>query len=334
MAKPKKKHNPDDRPSSFRFRQFFLRGLATLLPTVLTLWLLVIAWNFLNNNIAQPINAGVRQVIVNTTPFPMVLEEDILEHEDALNRNTNSPSYTTYRALRNDSERQRRFLVADARRAALDRCWGKYDYGLDLIGLVVALILVYTVGAMAGSYIGKSLYHRGERFITNLPLIRKVYPAFKQVTDFFVGEKSESMNFSRVVAVEYPRKGLLSLGLVTGDTMRDMQDYIGQECLTVFIPSSPTPFTGYVITVPKKDTVDVPIPIDEALRFTVSGGVSIPDSQRIFHELDARDDPTKDADPTKGKGKGKGDSNGDGSDHDDQNDSPEQDAATLTTSNN
>jgi len=279
----------DTKPSSFRFRQFFLRGLATLLPTVLTLWLLVIAWNFLNDNIAQPINAGVRDVVVRTTPLPIVVEQDILRHEERLKANPEAQGYQKYEDLRDDRTRQRAFVAVDARRVALDRWWEKRWYYMDLIGLILAVVLVYTVGAFVGSFIGRRLYHRGERFITNLPLIRKVYPALKQVTDFFVGEKpQDKLNFSRVVAVQYPRKGLLSLGLVTGDTMRDMQSFLNEECLTVFIPSSPTPFTGYVITVPKKDTIDVPIPIDEALRFTVSGGVSIPDSQQILDDLGRR----------------------------------------------
>jgi len=84
-----------------------------------------------------------------------------------------------------------------------------------------------------------------------------------------------------VVAVQYPRKGLWSVGMVTGDTMSRIQEAAGEPCLTVFIASSPTPFTGYVITVPKGDTVDLPITVEDALKFAVSGGVVIPANQAI-----------------------------------------------------
>ena len=114
-----------------------------------------------------------------------------------------------------------------------------------------------------------------------VPVFRAVYPYVKQVTDFLVGSGEPKTHFSDVVAVEYPRKGLWSVGLVTGDTMATIQDQADQSCITVFVPSSPTPFTGYVITVPKDDTIDLPITIDQALRFTVSGGVIIPPSQVI-----------------------------------------------------
>ena len=107
-------------------------------------------------------------------------------------------------------------------------------------------------------------------------------PSCKQVTDFFFGDNSkERLQFSRVVAVQYPRKGIWSVGLVTGDTMRRIEQEAGGPCLTVFIPSSPTPFTGYVITVPRTDTMDLPISIEDAIKFAVSGGVVVPASQQI-----------------------------------------------------
>jgi uncharacterized membrane protein len=110
---------------------------------------------------------------------------------------------------------------------------------------------------------------------------KQIYPYVKQVTEFFVGDRDEKFQFSRVVAVEYPRKGLWSVGLVTGETLRNIQDKAERDCMTVFIPSSPTPFTGYVITVPKEETIDLPITIDETFRFCVSGGVIVPENQII-----------------------------------------------------
>jgi len=115
-----------------------------------------------------------------------------------------------------------------------------------------------------------------------VPLVKQVYPSVKQVTDFLVGgSDDQKMSFNRVVAVEYPRKGLWSIGLVTGSTMQSIQDRTGRACMTIFVPSSPTPFTGYVIIVPREDTIDLSVTIEEALRFTISGGVVIPPSQQI-----------------------------------------------------
>ena len=74
------------------------------------------------------------------------------------------------------------------------------------------------------------------------------------------------------------------MGLVTAPGMKILQDSVKQEMLTIFIPSSPTPMTGYTVTVPRQDVIDVPLTIDEAFRFTISGGVILPPAQQAAGE--------------------------------------------------
>ena len=107
-----------------------------------------------------------------------------------------------------------------------------------------------------------------------IPLIRAIYPHVKQVTDFLLSERQ--VEFSGVVAVEYPRKGTWSVALSTGRPINTVQNSVEEELITVFIPSSPTPVTGYVIQVPRHETIELSLSIDEALRFTISGGVIKP----------------------------------------------------------
>jgi uncharacterized membrane protein len=247
------------------FRKFFLRGLGILLPTVLTIWIVIAAYGFVQNRIAKPINAGVRHLVVYTTPWPSLTEEKQLE---ILTETTTS--------------NRRAAAELAARRQVLEGWWDKYAFPMDMIGLLIAVALIYMAGVVVGSFIGRRLYSRGEMIVQRLPLIKQVYPSVKQVTDFFFGDEGPAqLRFSRVVAVEYPRKGMWSIGLVTGDTMQAIENRANVACLTIFVPSSPTPFTGYVVTVPRTDTIDLPITIDEALRFTVSGGVVVPAGQRI-----------------------------------------------------
>jgi uncharacterized membrane protein len=257
------------------FRHFFLRGLGILLPSVLTIWILVAAYRFVQSNIAEPINIGVRELVVRGTNLFPVEDPQIDETIAAFNEQKRAE----YRAAGTSRDWVRR----EIRRAELNEWWSKRAFPMDLLGLAVAVVLIYMVGATLGSFFGRRLYRRAEGLVRKVPLIKHVYPSIKQVTDFFFGDGSEEqrLKFSRVVAVQYPRKGLWSVGLMTGDTLQLIQDAAGVPCITVFIPSSPTPFTGYVITVPKCDSIDLPITIDEALRFVISGGVIVPDSQRI-----------------------------------------------------
>ena len=87
------------------------------------------------------------------------------------------------------------------------------------------------------------------------------------------------MQYSRVVAVEYPRKGIWSLGLVTGESMLDIRSAANEPILSVLIPTSPMPVTGYTVTIRKSEALDLNITIDQAFQFIVSCGVVIPPQQ-------------------------------------------------------
>lgn len=273
------------RKAASPFAKFFGRGLGIVLPTALTFWLLFIAYNFVDTRIGQPINKGIRLAVLELSNFPKVTESELLAHRQSIvdgQLDNPVPLQRKLRELANQPEQKRRaWLQRETRRFELKQRWNQYALGLDLIGLFVAVVLIYFIGLMITSFIGRRLYAKGEELIDRLPIVRRVYPSVKQVTDFFFGPKQTQMHFSNVVAVEYPRKGLWSVGLVTGETMRGIQDRMDKQCLTVFIPSSPTPFTGYVITVPREETIDLGITIEDAIKFAVSGGVLIPPSQRI-----------------------------------------------------
>ena len=280
------------RPRQSNFRQFFFRGLGILLPTVLTIWILVAVYGFVNERIADPINRGVRQFVLRATPGPSVSEAELREFE----RNLSPEQLRAWRAAGLSPA----WVRMQARRQALREWWNRASIGswavLDLIGLLLAIMLIYAVGLLLGGYLGRRLYRRGEELLKRLPLFKQVYPYVKQVTDFFVGDE-DKMQFNQVVAVEYPRKGIWSVALVTGGTMHTIEGRATQPCYTLFVPSSPTPFTGYVITVPVADTIDLPISIDDALRFTVSGGVIVPPHELIGEGAASRERAAEEAYP-------------------------------------
>lgn len=257
------------------FRLFFLRGLAILLPSVLTIWLLVAAYGFVQRTVAEPINKGLRQAIIQIAPRTVAPERlpDWFtvpdEQVDVARMN---------RAVSGDRPLTTEQLRAELRERRFAEWWNSHWY-LRNIGLLVAIILFYLAGILLGGFIGRSVYARLERLITRLPLVKQVYPSVKQVTEFLLGEKNQ-MSFNRVVIVEYPRKGIWTVGFHTGNTLRTVNKAAGIECVSVFIPSSPTPFTGYAINLPKDEVVDVDMTVEEALRFVISGGVLVPESQK------------------------------------------------------
>ena len=262
-------------PRTFRsdFKRFFLRGLAVLLPSVLTLWILVKAYQFVDSAIAQPINSGIRFTIIESSlQWPAVQElfvpDDTVVTDEIARRVEASDA-------RSKPNQVRRDIVT----TEVNAWWTKWSTYLDWIGILVAILSVYVAGRLLGGFLGRRIHRRLERVITAVPIFKQVYPYVKQIVDFLFSD-DKPIKFNRVVVVQYPRKGLWSIGLVTGTTMRSIESESG-DAITIFIPSSPTPFTGYTITVPRSEVHELPISIDEALRFTISGGVLVPPHEAI-----------------------------------------------------
>ena len=247
------------------FRQFFLRGLATLLPTILTIVLLVKCFEFIQTNISVHITKGVCWVVIQTVKsYPEITPEEIDE-------------YLTQQHLSKERVDDPE-IQETVRWQKMAAAW---THGpKSLVGFALAIILVYILGRLLASYLGRKFWETFEFTVGRIPGFKQIYPYIKQVTEFLFGEKSK-VEFTRVVAVPYPRKGIWSIGLVTGRGFKKITESINEDVLTVFIPSSPTPITGYVITINKDEVIDIPISIEDALRFSISGGVIVPGHQAL-----------------------------------------------------
>ncbi|MBN2182024.1 MAG: DUF502 domain-containing protein [Sedimentisphaerales bacterium] len=261
-----------------RFKGYFLHGLAVLLPSILTIWLFIWGYNFIQENISVHINRGLVHI------FALVTNESV----EVNNKDIRAYLLDTKPELENnEAELEMRIKMPENLRKAriyklkrdLAKTW--VDGPGSIAGFLVAVIAVSVLGAILASYVGKSLWRMAENFIMNTPFLRRVYPYVKQITDFLLTQEGQKKLFSRVVAVEYPREGIWSIGMVTGSGLNKVVKTVKEEFLTVIIPTSPTPFTGFVITVPKKKTIDLDMTIEEALRFIVSGGVITPEKEQV-----------------------------------------------------
>lgn len=256
------------------FKRFFGRGLAVLLPSILTLWILWQAFAFVFKNVAEPINAGIRAVVISATPYvvsPGDMPSYLVVTDDELEAFRASPESRPFRRAGGelDLQRARAYLVREQFRAE----WNSHWY-LAGAGLVVAIVLIYLAGLLLGGLLGRRLYSKVEDLISRIPGFKQVYPHVKQLVDLVMGERK--MAFNRVVLVQYPRQGIWTVGFVTGGSLSEARRVAKTDCISVFIPSTPTPFTGFTITVPAGDAVDLPITIDEAVRFIITGGALVP----------------------------------------------------------
>lgn len=222
------------------FKQFFIRGLAALLPTLITLWLLVWAWNFLWEVLGQHLIYAVKWMWLNLANLGLV----------------------SYKPA-----------------AYIANYWSDDQTRTRVVGVLLAIVAVYTVGLLVGNLIGRTFWRLGETLVMKIPVIRAIYPAVKQVTDWLLADHSNQFRTSRVVAVQPHSNGIWSLGLVTGQGMAAINEASGEDVVMVFLPNSPAAFSGYVLAVPRSAVVELPLTVEEAMRLFISGGVIVPGNE-------------------------------------------------------
>lgn len=153
----------------------------------------------------------------------------------------------------------------------LKELWGFYVPGLSFL---IALLAIVLVGFFATRFFGRKILARIEKWFSSLPLVRNIYPAFKQIILFISAQKE--FGFKKVVLVEYPSKGIWSIGFLTNEEYQKISKTTGTGMVSVFIPSSPGPLTGYVIFVPKEALKFPDLSVSDALNIIISGGVFKP----------------------------------------------------------
>jgi len=157
-------------------------------------------------------------------------------------------------------------------------------FHLSAVSVILAIIFIYFAGRIVTVRLGAWLVYKFETGVLGkLPIIRNVYGSVKQVTDFLFTERT--IEYNRVVAIEYPRRGIWSLAFVTGDSMLEITTAVGEPMVSVLVPSSPMPVTGYTMSIPRSEVIDLNITIDQTFQFTISCGVLVPPQQKVTAEL-------------------------------------------------
>lgn len=153
----------------------------------------------------------------------------------------------------------------------LQKILGFYVPGL---GFLISFMFIVLVGFIATRFIGRKIFLRLEKWFSNLPLINKIYPALKQIILFISAQKE--FGFKKVVLLQYPSQGIWSIGFLTNESFEHISEVTHKEMLSVFVPSTPGPLTGYVIFVTKEQVKFLDISVSDALKIIISGGVFKP----------------------------------------------------------
>ena len=271
---------PKSSLSSRPFRRAVLRGLAILMPPLLTIVLFIVAWSYIETyalvpveNISVEIYRWSQREVLQEIPFSDPENDQRVAKDDQGNISTFTYNNRAY-GKRHNGDWVGKYSDEYVRENKLPR-------RVVLPGFLAGFLLVlYLLGKFVAAGIGRMIVNSLEQLVHRLPLINNVYSSVKQVTDFVFSERE--IEFNRVVAVEYPRKGIWSIGFVTGESMLDIRSTANEPVLSVLMPTSPMPMTGFTITIRKSETVDLNITVDQAIQFVVSCGVVVPPQQQVL----------------------------------------------------
>jgi len=140
------------------------------------------------------------------------------------------------------------------------------------LGIVLTILIIFFSGLFASNYLGKKILATLELAIGRVPILNGVYGALRQFLEAIMMNRNKA--FRKVIAIEYPRKGIYTLAFVTGSSANYIKEYVANEDVyTVFVPTTPNPTSGFFLVIPKSEALELTIGVDEAFRLIVSGGV-------------------------------------------------------------
>lgn len=145
------------------------------------------------------------------------------------------------------------------------------------LGVLFTLILIFIVGLVTKSYLGKKAVTLGELIVDKIPLVRGIYKAVKQLVEAIISDKGNS--FKKVVLIEYPRKGLYSIAFVTGDAKGEVREKTSCRSMNLFVPTTPNPTSGFYIVISESDVIHLEMTVEEAFTLIMSGGIIAPPSE-------------------------------------------------------
>ena len=147
-------------------------------------------------------------------------------------------------------------------------------FSLPGIGLLLTLAALMLIGWFTASYVGHSLMRLGERLLRRMPVVRSLYGMLKQIFETVFAQSSRS--FREVVLVEWPRKDTWSIAFVMGTAPGVVTRAVGDELVSLFLPCTPNPTTGYFVMVARRDLITIDLSIEDAMKLIISGGIAAP----------------------------------------------------------
>jgi uncharacterized membrane protein len=147
-------------------------------------------------------------------------------------------------------------------------------YNLPGIGAVLTLVFIFIVGLLTQNFIGQKLVKWWETLLAHIPIVGPLYTSVKQVSDTLLSSSGNA--FRKALLIEYPRKGCYTIAFMTGIPGGDVANHLAGEHVSVYVPTTPNPTSGFFLMLPRSEVVELDMTVDAALKYIVSMGVVAP----------------------------------------------------------
>jgi uncharacterized membrane protein len=147
------------------------------------------------------------------------------------------------------------------------------------MGLILTTAIVLVTGALAANIFGRKLIELGHRILGRIPIVRSIYGGVKQISDTLFSPEGKA--FRRAVLVRYPHAGAWTVALVTGNPEHEVASILGRDQVAVFVPTTPNITAGFFLVVPRSETIELEMTVDEALKYIISMGVAEPPRRQL-----------------------------------------------------
>lgn len=147
------------------------------------------------------------------------------------------------------------------------------------LGVILTLLVVLSTGALAANFMGRQLLKWGHQLVTRIPVVSSIYTSVKQVSDTLFSGSGQA--FHKAVLIEYPRRDVWAIAFLTGVPGGDAARHLQGDYVSVYVPTTPNPTSGFFLMLPRTDVIELEMSVDEALKYIVSMGVVAPDQSAV-----------------------------------------------------
>lgn len=150
-------------------------------------------------------------------------------------------------------------------------------FNIPGLGVVLCALILLATGIIGANVLGQRIVRFWESLLARIPVVKSLYYSIKQVSDTLFSDSGKA--FSKALLVQYPRKGIWTIAFLTGAPNQDLAQQLGGDYISVYVPTTPNPTSGFFLMLPSADVIELDISVDEALKYIISMGVVAPPSR-------------------------------------------------------